>query len=264
MKISIGEIVYRVVLEKVQAYGSSISEIELDEALRNRIIPLLRDDNGRAELRELLGQVATTGFAINRLEEALNRPIDVKDWQIGEALAEAYLTDHRDCEFPWPFGRDLRNPKASPAGADLVGFHTHNGIIRFGFGEVKTSKEKNWPPGVVTSRHGLEKQLEDLRDLKRIKDHLVINYLGHRFQNATWKTKYLDAASRYLKNDTDVSLFGFLIRDVEPKEEDLRSRAENIANSCPTDTLVELHAMYLHRGAISTIVDRTSRLIGAE
>ena len=64
-------------------------------------------------------------FASDNLRSALSAKHPVFDWQVGEAMAEAYLVDHRQCEFPWPSGRDLRNPEASPAGADLVGFHVY-------------------------------------------------------------------------------------------------------------------------------------------
>jgi hypothetical protein len=94
------------------------SQVELDGALEQRLPPLLRDDVGKKNVEEFLSGLANTAFETNRLAAALNLVTPVKDWQVGESLAEAYLVDHKDCEFPWPTGRDLRNPKASPAGAD--------------------------------------------------------------------------------------------------------------------------------------------------
>jgi hypothetical protein len=141
MKIAAGKNAYSAGTPPVKAEGLLFSQIELDGALEQRLPPLLRDDVGKKKVEDFLGGLANTAFATDRLTAALNAVTPVKDWQVGESLAEAYLVDHKDCEFPWPTGRDLRNPKASPAGADLVGFQKHGKSQRFAFGEVKTSAE---------------------------------------------------------------------------------------------------------------------------
>jgi hypothetical protein len=147
----------------------------------------------------------------------------------------------------------LRNPNASPAGADLVGFQKHGRSQRFAFGEVKTSEEEKWPPQVVTSRHGLAKQLEELRDSEHTKHHLVLIYLGHRAPKSSWETSYREAVTRYLQDVSDISLFGFLIRDVTPKADDLHSRAKTMAKGCPTGTSIDLHAIYLPSKSIRSL-----------
>lgn len=262
MTIPAGKRAYSAGCPPVHAEGLSYSGADLDSSLRHRLPPILRDDSGRQHIGDLLGAVATTAFASQRLKEALSTTPAVKDWQVGEALAEAFLVDHRECEFPWPAGRDLRNPNASPAGADLVGFQAHGKSSRFAFGEVKTSAEQKWPPQVVSGRHGLAKQLEDLRDSTPIKDHLAIVYLGHRASKTPWAGRYRQAASRYLANDADISLFGFLVRDVAPKPEDLHTRAIALAKGCPKETSIEMRALYLPPKSIPTLAAKAKAHMG--
>ncbi len=253
MKTAKGTIVYSCPVAPVEAHGIKFTDSELHSALADRVAPLLRDDVGRLEIEELVGGLAKTSFAADHLRAALERPHVVKDWQVGEGLAEVYLSDHHECEFPWPTMRDLRNPNASPAGADLVGFQTHAKSVRFAFGEVKTSEEEKWPPQVVTSRHGLAKQIEELRDSSVIKGHLALIYMAHRARNSEWESKYKTATARYLSDPNDVSLFGFLIRDVSPKEADLESRAVLLAKNCPKGTSIELRALYLSPKKIGSL-----------
>jgi hypothetical protein len=254
VKLATGKHVYSADSPPVKAEGLLFSQADLDGALQDRLPPLLRDDVGRKDVEDFLGGLAKTAFANDRLAAALKEVTPVKDWQVGESLAEAYLVDHKDCEFPWPTGRDLRNPKASPAGADLVGFQKQGKSRRLAFGEVKTSAEEQWPPQVVTSRHGLAKQLEELRDTNQTKDSLLL-YLAHRAQNSSWETGFRQSAARYLQDPTDVSIFGFLIRDVAPKPEDIQSRAALLAKGSPPATSVELHALYLPAGSIASMAN---------
>jgi len=256
IKIPSGNRVYAASTPPVEAEGVEFSAGDLDVALSQRLPAILDDADGTRKIQELLGALAQTAFAVDRLNNALGEAHTVHDWQIGEAMAEAYLVDHRQCEFPWPSGRDLRNPEASPAGADLVGFQAHKGSVRFAFGEVKTSTEAKWPPQVVTGRHGLAQQLEELRDSRQVKDHLAIVYLAHRAPRTDWESRYRSAAARYLAKESDVSLFGFLVRDVEPHLEDLSSRTANLADNCPPDTSIELHAVYLPPGSIPSLAEK--------
>jgi hypothetical protein len=149
----------------------------------------------------------------------------------------------------------LKNPSASPAGTDLVGFQETDAADnshRFAFGEVKTSAQKLWPPNLMQGRHWLQKQLEALRDSTHVKDDLV-RYLGHHASGVSWLFHYQSATARYLANPSDVSLFGVLVRDVKPKAEDLKKRAEVLATNCPSQTDVELRALYLPKNSIKIL-----------
>ena len=104
-------------------------------------------------------------------------------------------------------------------------------------------------------RDGMTQQLENLRDNSVTRDHLV-KYLGHRAPGAAWKTVYKQSVQVYLGNPHDVALFGVLVRDVEPRDTDLRGRAKILATGCPNDTGIELVATYLPTGSISGIGKR--------
>lgn len=183
---------------------------------------------------------------------------------MGEAIAEAYLTDHRSCSFPWPDGRDERKGGSSLPGADLAGFGIDWNGDCFAFGEVKTSREERYPPGTMHGRTGLKKQLEDLRDSDAIRDDLV-KYLGHRAGSAPWRARFQQATKRYLGNPSDVQLYGVLVRDVEPHQDDLRARVDDLGAECPEGTSIELFALYLPRGSLEGIGEEmASRRAGGE
>jgi hypothetical protein len=233
--------------------GRSWTAKELDAAISGQVSALVFDDQGKADIQELLAGVAETAFEQEQLAQALADPDNVEDWRVGEAIAEAYLTEHRDCLFPWPDGRDERKSGSSLPGADLVGFQSIGDVERFAFGEVKASSEKSYPPQVVTKKKdGLKKQIEDLRDKKKDRDGLV-EYLAHRASGKSWKEHFKSAAKRYLTNSHDVSLFGVLVRDVEPNQNDLRLRVKQLAEGCPNGTEIELFALYLPVGAIANL-----------
>lgn len=251
MSVARGTEVYNVDAYPVTARGIALKQDELETALTGRVSEIIYDDN--KEAREMLLRCAKTGFGADRVNEILSSPrAKLEEWRVGEAIAEAYLEAHCQCEFPWPGSRDLKNSRASPGGTDLVGFREHGGYYRFAFGEVKTSSDVSSPPSVVTGRHGLHRQVEALRDDQCIRDELVA-YLAHRATRADWRDKYESAATRYLEDSTDVSLFGVLIRDVPPNCLDLRARAVALAEGCPPKTSIDLKAIYLPRGAISTL-----------
>lgn len=261
MTISAGTEVYNADIARLVARGVSYTEAELDAALSGSVSRILWDKTGTADLQAILTSVVTTDFSDRSAKRILANHPAPENWRVGEGLAEAFLVAHRDCEFPWPSGRDLKNPTASPAGTDLVGFQnmtTAGNAHRFAFGEVKTSEQEAWPPSVMNSRHGLKKQLEDLRDSSHVKDSLV-KYLGHHANGTDWFPRYQNAATRYLANPADISLFGVLVRDVEPRREDLASRAGALASGCPAETSIELRAMYLPRKSINSLAQRAVR-----
>ncbi|HFD86804.1 MAG TPA: hypothetical protein ENJ35_03900 [Gammaproteobacteria bacterium] len=235
--------------------GRVWTEEELDEAIAGQVSELVFDDQGKADIQELLAGVAETEFEQGQLTQALAGPNDVEDWRVGEAIAEAYLTEHRDCLFPWPDGRDERKSGSSLPGADLAGFQVDEHGDRFAFGEVKTSAEAKHPPGAVYGRTGLKQQLEDLRDKVGIRNDLF-KYLGHRAKAAPWLERFKAASRRYLANSSDVQLFGVLIRDVDPHEDDVRARVEKLSEGCPTGTQIELLALYLPTGAIADLASK--------
>ena len=113
-------------------------------------------------------------------------------------------------------------------------------------------------------RTGLKKQLEGLRDSDAIRDDLV-KYLGHRAGSASWRARFRQATKRYLGNPSDVQLYGVLVRDVEPHQDDLRARVDDLAAECPEGTSIELFALYLPRGSLEGVGEEmASRRAGGE
>lgn len=225
---------------------------ELVSALTGPVAMVLFDDEGKANIESILTDLVETDFEQDSLRRILTDPAAVEDWRVGEAIAETYLQSHRACFFPWPDGRDERKSGSSLPGADLVGLGKDGDGDCIAFGEVKTSSQASYPPSVISGRKGLERQLEDLRDRKPLRDVLV-KYLGHRATAAAWCSRYRAATRRYLKNSSDVQLYGVLIRDVPPDSRDLCIRLRNLAEDCPESTRIELLALYLPAGRINGI-----------
>ena len=250
--ISKGELVFQIGVVPCSGTGLRWSEKELDAAIDHPVASVLFDDEGRANLEEILSRLAETNFAQEGVRRVLEDPDEVEDWRVGEAIVEAYLMEHHSCCFPWPDGRDERKRRSSLPGADLVGFSTDADGDCLAFGEVKTSSERRYPPTAMYGRTGLKQQLEDLRDKPQIRDQLL-RYLGHRAKGAPWRERFENAGRRYLQNNTDVQLFGFLVRDVEPNQNDLRMRVCTLATDCPKGMRIELMVLYLPRNSINGI-----------
>ena len=252
MSIATGITEYTLGTPLVNGCGFSWAIDELDAALMGAVSEVVFDDSGKADISALLSGLAETDFEISQVEQILTNTKAPEDWRVGEALAESYLVYQRDCFFPWPDGRDERKTGSSLPGADLVGFQKEGGEQFFAFGEVKTSSELNYPPGAIYGRTGLKQQLEDLKDSTKIKDDLF-KYLGYRAGASAWKGQYQEAAKKYIRSKTNVRVFGFLVRDVEPHQDDLRVRVNRLAKDAHADMKIELLAVYLPAGSISTL-----------
>lgn len=265
MTVSRGHFAYSVGDRPCTGLGVEWSNEEFDQAMAGRVAPVLLDDEGTAELARILGGCVETEFDHNGLLRVLAPPESIEDWRVGEAMAEAWLTDHRDCCFPWPDGRDERRHGSSLPGADLVGLHVDTQGDCLAFGEVKTSSQARYPPSTIYGRSGLQQQLRNLRDNASLRDDLF-KYLGHRATGSAWINRYQKAGIRYLTNSSDVRLFGVLIRDVKPHEDDVRTPVEYLSRDCPSGTIVELVALYvpIHRlrdigsSVITTRVEESS------
>ena len=252
MTVGAGASVYRIGGTPCSGVGQQWSDKELFVALKGRVAAVVFDDKGKANIEEILAALAQTDFSRDGLSRVLEDPREIENWRVGEAIAETYLTDHRSCSFPWPDGRDERKSGSSLPGADLVGFGVDGEGDCLAFGEVKTSSERSYPPGAMYGRTGLKRQLEDLRDDEAIRDGLL-KYLGHRAGSAQWRARFERAGSRYLRNKSDIQLYGFLVRDVEPHQDDLRARVSSLGFGCPDGTRIELLALYLPQESLDRI-----------
>ncbi|MFO0893016.1 MAG: hypothetical protein U0790_28255 [Isosphaeraceae bacterium] len=239
----------------VLAHGIEFGDRELSQALATRVSEVVYDAAGLDELEDLLSGLSATKFETQTVQRVLSAPRGaIEDWRIGEAFAEAYLNDYRGCQFPWPSSRDLKNPEASPAGADLIGFVAVGGVDWFAFGEVKTSYESNYPPRVMHGRDGMNHQIEALRDRHEKVDALIL-YIAFRARGTAWWPRF-QSAFRSFSNGKNYVIFGVLVRDVDPNERDLKARCKALAKECPASVSIELRAFYLPRGVIVDLPNR--------
>jgi len=254
MTVAVGETAYTLGTDSCSGLGLRWTADELDAAIKGPVAAILFDDAGKTEIKNILAGLAETGFEQEGLRRVLSDFGLFEDWRVGEALAETYLTDHRDCYFPWPDGHDKRKRRSSLPGADLVGFGIDDHGDCFAFSEVKTSSETKHPPSVIHGQKGLTHQLKNLRDNVSIRDDLV-RYLAHRAKSTDCIARFQRAGKRYLKDNSDIQLSGVLIRDIEPHQNGLRASIEQLAQRCPSATRIEFLALYLPTGSINGISD---------
>lgn len=253
MTVPAPSICYTADSDSVIAHGIEYTSEQLDEILCGKVKDILLDTSGEQEFAAILEGVATTEFSSENIQSLLSNGSEFEDWFVGEAIAEAVLTENHECEYPWPTCRDLKNPNASPAGCDLTGLQLTEDTVnpyRFSFGEVKTSRDANAPPSVMYS---LSKQLFGLRDNEDTKRHLV-RYLALHSVEKPWQHKFKSAVTRYISScNTDIAIFGVLVRDTPPNDSDLKDKAIALATDCPAATNIVLIALYLPLASIPTL-----------
>lgn len=255
VSIAIGTIQYQLGTAPVTGCGFSYSVEEMDTALSSSVVEAVYDDSGKADIEALLARVVETDFEKSEVERILSKTKPPEDWRVGEALAESYLVYQKSCFFPWPDGRDERKSGSSLPGADLVGFQSNGTDDFFAFGEVKTSSESKYPPGAMHGRTGLKQQLENLKDDVKIRDD-IFRYLGFRAKKSSWEDRFKQAAKNYIQSKTNVRIFGFLVRDVKPNKDDLRTRVTKLAKDQYADMVIELLALYLPHKSIEKLSNK--------
>jgi len=243
----------------VKGEGLSLNHDELDTALQGPIYKIITDYEGVRNLQQFLDSIPDTDFDNSEVKRVLTNRSSLEDWRVGEALAECYLAGIKDCVFPWPDGRDERISGSSLPGADLVGFCSHNSVMRFTFGEVKTSSHDQYPPSSMHGRSGLKQQIEKLKDNLSSRDDLV-KYLMHRAIYAPWKNKFIEAYKNYNKDNESVKIFGILVRDVEPNKSDIQHRVNILESNCPPTMTIELLVIYLPPHSIKTLSSRIRQI----
>ncbi len=232
---------------QVSCKGISIAEGEAFDSFMTRdVAARLHDEEGKNEFEAHLRGLANTGFSDENLNEILAAEIpEERDWAIGEALAEAYLTREHNVTWPWNMERDKRTPKASLPGADLIGFEINGEVVRLALGEVKTSGDENTPPGVMNGRSGMIHQIDTLAsDLSLICQ--LLKWLWPRCKRTVHETSFNAAIALFINSGNKaVTLMGVLIRDTEPNELDLRARGTSLAGTLQSPSICQLIALYL-------------------
>jgi len=211
-----------------------------------RIYDLATADALEEELRALAQTDAQVGF----IESVLSSTPEPLPWQIGESLAESLLAFGHGAVWPWNGARDLRTPRASLPGADLVGFSIEIDDAVFLFGEVKTSSDIAAPPGVMSGRSGMVHQLESLDSRVDIQ-FALINWLRARCLGTEHDAHFQAALARYVASQgREVSLVGCLMRDTEPDSLDLQNRATALSQALVSPGVARLFAWYFDKRCI--------------
>jgi len=257
MALAVGNLQYSLGRAPVTGEGRLLSAADLDAALDGPVRDAVLDSAGEQGFTNFLEGFSETEFDQTGLERVFSAQGEPESWRVGEGVAEVYLSDHYSCHFPWPDSRDERRSGSSLPGADLVGVCSHAASDRFAFGEVKTSQDRNYPPGVVYGRGGLKQQIEDLKQDVSVRDDLV-RYLAHRAPRTPWAARFVAAFVRYCADSTDVSVFGVLVRDVVPDQDDLRARVTGLASNCPGRMTLSLLALYIPAGSIQGLGQRVA------
>lgn len=236
-----------------QIKDSEAFRLYLGDSVRSRLEDADQTETFHADLRAL----ATTEMASTTLSALMSSTITRQAWEVGEALAECLLHDTVQAHWPWNTERDKRTPKASLPGADLVGFVRVEGQIHLLLGEVKTSSDPNSPPNVMHGRGGMVRQLEQLA-AHRGMDRTLLSWLHTRCKGTEYWPMFQEATSHYLRTGGKcVVLYGVLLRDTSPCEQDLDSRAEALAKGMTDSGGAVLQAWYL-----PIEIDRWPSLIG--
>jgi len=219
----------------------------------------LHDEEGSTAFENHLRGLANTGFARNSLNAILSAEIpEERDWAVGEAMAEAYLSREHEITWPWNMARDKRHPCASLPGADLVGFKINAGNVRLALGEVKTSTDSQTPPGVMNGRSGMAHQIDNLaKNLSLI--NKLLKWLLPRCKGTEHEVSFNAAIGLFLDSgNRAIALFGVLVRDTQPNELDLQARGRALAGTLQSPTTCQLIAIYLPC-AITDLPARVSR-----
>jgi len=248
--------------QQVSWHGISMAEgAEFASFMTTDVASRLNDEEEAIEFEADLRSLANTGFASDSLSELLAAQIpEERDWAAGEALAEAYLTRQHAVVWPWNMKRDMRTPKASLPGADLVGFEINGDDIRFALGEVKTSGDVDTPPNVMYGRSGMIHQIDNLACNLGLVCQLT-RWLHIRCKKTKHEAQFNAAIKLFLSSGNKaISLFGVLIRDTRPNELDLRARGQSLARTLCDPSTCQLIAVYIP----CAITDLPARISGGK
>ena len=231
----------------VEWLGTSLEmSEEYAHFLKNDVATRLHDQQGSDDFETHLRGLASTGFEQNSLNSILAAAVpEQRDWAVGEAFAEAWLSKKHGVVWPWNLERDKRTPKASLPGADLIGFVEINNETRLLIGEVKTSSDTNTPPNVMNGRSGMIHQLEELFTNVSLLFQLL-RWLQPRCKKNEYESQFDAAVGLLIKSgNKSVAIFGILIRDTAPCEKDLKARAITLTKTIQAPCRCQLQAIYL-------------------
>ncbi|WP_417309845.1 hypothetical protein [Devosia sp.] len=219
---------------------------EFDTYLRGPVWQRVTDAAFETDFSADLAALATTDMASDTLAMLLNATVEPLDWEIGEAMAECLLMDEHGAVWPWNENRDRKTPKASLPGADIVGFLGDGSDAVFLFGEVKTSSDKNNPPGVMAGRGGLAHQIDALANHNDAQN-VLLKWLYARCTTPELRHLFRSAGEKYLSSGgKEFAVVGVLLRDTPAHMDDLRTRGSALDGGADSPRM-RLDAWYTPR-----------------
>lgn len=199
------------------------SEIECRDYFAGRIADRLRQGDGAAFLRAYIARMPDTGFSSTHLRAEIIHGRHPRDWEVGEAFAEAVLEDHFDCLFPWPTARDQRESEGHATGPDSPGYHLPSqGNTRFAFSEVKSSgQKKKSPPAAVSGIDGKAGNTTLIGQLRRLlsepaRRQKLMAWLGFKEERDVEGKGRFDAALDHYRRMGDCLIVGCLVSGKRP------------------------------------------------
>ena len=219
--------------------GEAIGGGDFHRYMRERVGPRHRDDAGRAIIERELEEIGSAGFDDGVRAGLLSTSRPLHYWRVGESLAECYMEDFEGAAFPYPGQRDEKNPSASAAGADLVGYSTDGSGTTFLFAEVKTTRDKSRPPSAAWKLGG---QLEELR---RRRGTSLVRWLMLKAGAGGVKRdeRHRNALASY--GEGRLRIAGVLVSDRDPDKRDLDGLFGRLAAGPRGGERLDLVALYL-------------------
>ena len=228
--------------------GALFDRTRLELYLREEVYEKFHDVEETVSLKEEFSDISGTGFEQANLRSALSGTARSTNWRVGECIAEVYLQGQHNARFHYNTDRDARNQNASLPGADLVGFIDVDGETVFLFGEVKTSRSAERPPGVLQGRFGMICQLENIKNCESIRGNLIrwmAIKVKERDETDPFRMDFTNACRNYLCNRFQLKLAGVLIRNDQPDERDIVPGHRRLAGQISPPMSLLLSVLYL-------------------
>lgn len=203
-----------------------------DEYLKKRVAGRCADREGVENTVSDLG-----GFGADLIKTVAETPQSSS--RMGECLAECFLEDERGSVLP-NYVLDRKNPRASVAGADLVGICKKGSKALLLLGEVKTSRERKSPPSVMDK---MTRQLTDIASSKSARKLLIV-WLAHKWTARNLSRSDLASAIKSHHAGT-YRLVGVLIRDVDPEPDDISRACGRLQNELSSGASLALYGLYI-------------------
>lgn len=232
----------------VEITAAQLASGEIGGKIRSTLL----DTRGTLAIVDALATLSGTEFSDVELRRILTPPGPFEDWRVGEAAAEAYLMDESACTFPWRQRRDQKNPKASPAGVDLVGFVKEGDTVSFAFAEVKTPLVSATLKSAMSGSSGLISQLKRVLNDLGLRSSLI-TYLGHRAVNAPWLPDFQAALARFFRSPHRILVSGVVVRESNQDGGAIETGLAAIEKHRNPETRLELHRLIFPLGSLAGI-----------